>query len=137
MNHDVPFTQVRIARPTDRLEKIISFYTAGLGLAQIGRFHDHAGVSGVMLGMPDKTCHLEFTQHSEGSPCHPPTKDNLLVFYYRNAGLRNVVAERLRGMGYGEATPHNPYWVTHGITIEDPDGWRIVLMSVPGFEQAG
>ncbi|MEB2589993.1 VOC family protein, partial [Bacillus cereus] len=23
----------------------------------------------------------------------------------------------------------NPYWIEKGTTIEDPDGWRIVLMN--------
>lgn len=33
-------------------------------------------------------------------------------------------------MGYDEVEPENPYWKDKGITIEDPDGWRIVLMKI-------
>jgi hypothetical protein len=29
--------------------------------------------------------------------------------------------------------PENPYWEERGITIEDPDGWRVVLMNTPGL----
>lgn len=34
-----------------------------------------------MLGLPDKSVHLEFTQFVDGSPCPPPSLDNLLVLY--------------------------------------------------------
>jgi hypothetical protein len=40
------------------------------------------------------------------------------------------VSKRLHTMGYGEVEPENPYWKEKGITIEDPDGWRIVLMQI-------
>ncbi|SDY51109.1 recombinase [Thermoactinomyces sp. DSM 45892] len=43
---NVPFVQVRIARPTDQLEKVVSFYTEGLGLDKIGGFQDHDGYDG-------------------------------------------------------------------------------------------
>lgn len=33
-------------------------------------------------------------------------------------------------MGYDEVESENPYWKEKGITIEDPDGWRIVLMYI-------
>jgi hypothetical protein len=32
-------------------------------------------------------------------------------------------------MGYDEVEPENPYWKNAGVTIEDPDGWRIVLQN--------
>jgi hypothetical protein len=30
-------------------------------------------------------------------------------------------------MGFPEVEPENPYWKGRGITIADPDGWRVVL----------
>jgi hypothetical protein len=36
-------------------------------------------------------------------------------------------------MGYLEVKPRNPYWKKSGITIEDPDKWRIVLMKINSF----
>ncbi len=35
-------------------------------------------------------------------------------------------------MGYPEVEPENLYWKEKGVTIEDPDGWRIVLMNTEG-----
>lgn len=81
-----------------------------------------------MFGLPDTEYHLEFTRHHNGSPCPAPTKDNLLVFYFTNQSEIHKIAKRLHTLGYGEVEPENPYWKEKGITIEDPDGWRIVLM---------
>ena len=124
--------QVRVARPTDQLEKIVEFYRDGLGLSVIGSFEGHVGYSGVMLGLPGHDYHLEFTQHSEGSPCPAPTKDNLLVFYIPDQAAIEKLVKRLAGLGYDPVPPENPYWQAQGVTIEDPDGWRIVLMNTDG-----
>lgn len=131
---DFQVSQVRIARPTDRFDEVIRFYTEGLRLKEIGRFSGHDGYDGIMLGLPEAAFHLEFTSHAHGSPCPAPTKDNLLVFYIADKTQRNAMAERLTAMGYPIVEPDNSYWQTHGITIEDPDGWRIVLMNKAGFE---
>jgi catechol 2,3-dioxygenase-like lactoylglutathione lyase family enzyme len=131
-----PYTQIRIARPTASLQEVLAFYKEGMGLSEIGGFQDHAGYSGVMLGLPDAQYHLEFTQYADGLPCPPPGKDNLLVFYLPNAAARDEIVQRLAKMGYAAVPAENPYWNAHGITIEDPDGWRIVLMDVPGFKGA-
>jgi len=72
---------IRFARPTDQLERVTEFYREGLGLQVIGSFDHHAGYDGVMLGLPDASVQLEFTQHAHGSPCPAPTRDNLLVLY--------------------------------------------------------
>lgn len=127
-------SQIRVARPTDKFEEVIRFYKEGLGLKEIGRFSEHAGYDGIMLGMPGAAFHLEFTSHAHGSPCPAPTKDNLLVFYIADKTKRDAKAERLVGMGYPIVEPENDYWKTNGITIEDPDGWRIVLMNKAGFD---
>lgn len=126
-------SQVRVARPTAKMEETIRFYKEGLGLPGIGSFHDHEGYDGIMLGMPGEALHLEFTNHVHGSPCPAPTKDNLLVFYLADKQQRDAMAARLAAMGYPAVAPENPYWETDGITIEDPDGWRIVLMNKKGF----
>ncbi|KAG0740654.1 hypothetical protein G6F57_011377 [Rhizopus arrhizus] len=123
------FAQFRIARPTDKFEKIKEFYGEGLGLELIGSFEGHEGYDGVMYGLPDKKYHLEFTTHVDGSPCPAPTKDNLLVFYIPDQEKISVIMNRLNRLGYLETEPENPYWKAKGITIEDPDKWRIVLMN--------
>lgn len=125
---DFTAAQIRIARPTDKFEEVIDFYVNGLGLKQIEQFKGN-GYEGVTIGLPDVKSHLEFTRHIDGSPCPAPTKDNLLVFYITNKHEIDIVANRLKKMGYDEVEPENNYWKKQGITIEDPDGWRIVLMN--------
>jgi len=121
------FTQVRIARPTNQLQKVIQFYTEGLGLPQLNSFTNHAGYSGVMVGLPNREYHLEFTQHEAGSSCPSPTKDNLLVFYIPDSTEISNATERLQNLGYFPVLPENPYWQDKSLTFEDPDGWRVVL----------
>lgn len=125
--------QFRIARPTDQLEQIERFYCEGLGLKKLGGFKGHRGYTGIMIGLPDASYHLEFTEHVDGSPCPAPTEDNLLVFYMPNAKQIQAVHSRLASMGYPEVPPENPYWEEKGVTIADPDGWRIVLMNTEGI----
>ena len=60
----LPVVQVRIARPTDRLAEVVRFYRDALGLPQVGSFEGHAGYDGVMLGLPGRDYHLEFTSHA-------------------------------------------------------------------------
>ncbi|KEZ51560.1 VOC family protein [Metabacillus indicus] len=127
------YVQVRVARPTNKLQEIVRFYGEGLGFKQIGQFQNHEGYDGVMFGIPDASYHLEFTQHIDGSPCPAPTKDNLLVFYIPNKDEIQRLHSHLKTMGYKTVEPENPYWKESGVTIEDPDGWRIVLMCTKGI----
>ena len=129
----LPVTQFRIARPTHQLKQIIEFYTVGIGLAIVGSFTNHDGYDGVMLGLPDANYHLEFTQHSNATPIYPPSDDNLLVFYIPQLEKRDAIVSRLNAMGYNEVEPENPYWKHKGVTICDPDGWRIVLHNTKGI----
>ena len=131
--NELPAVQVRVARPTDRLAEVVRFYRDGLGLREIGSFSRHAGYSGVMLGLPGRDYHLEFTEHEHGSPCPAPTKDNLLVFYIPDAAAIERLVARLGAMGYLPVPPENPYWQAQGVTVEDPDGWRVVLMNTGGI----
>ncbi|MGO4445326.1 VOC family protein [Mycobacterium sp. 2YAF39] len=124
-------TQVRIARPTDRLADVEQFYTQALGLPVIYRFEDHTGYNGVMIGLPDTDCHLEFTSHVDGSPGPAPSRENLLVLYFHSGAQMSVVVDRLAKTGHAPVAAENPYWAEVGaLTFEDPDGWRVVL--VPG-----
>ena len=126
--------QVRFARPTDRLAEVVRFYREGLGLSQLDSFAGHAGYDGVMLGLPGRSCHLEFTQHVDGSPGPAPTRDNLLVFYIPHMSSIEAITERLRAMGYPPVPAENPYWnEARAVPIEDPDGWRIVLVPSNGI----
>jgi catechol 2,3-dioxygenase-like lactoylglutathione lyase family enzyme len=129
----LPIAQVRIARPTDRLDEVVRFYRDVLGFAELISFHGHRGYDGVMLGLPGHEYHLEFTSHDEGSPCPAPTKDNLLVLYVPDRAAVTRIVERLHVAGHGPVEPENPYWKERGHTFEDPDGWRVVIMNTSGI----
>ncbi|CAG9621040.1 putative protein YycE [Sutcliffiella rhizosphaerae] len=88
---------------------------------------------GIIIGLLDCNYHLEFTQYKEGSPCPAPTKDYLLVFYIPNSKTIQEITNRLKAMGYDSVPPENPYWEKAGVTVEDSDGWRIVLMNSSGI----
>ncbi|WP_253701371.1 VOC family protein [Bacillus sp. FJAT-29814] len=122
-----------MARPTNQIEKIIDFYENGLGLEKIGEFHGHEGYDGVLFGTPGHSYHLEFTQCEEPMELPRPTKEHLLVFYIPNLFELQKMVHKLAVMGYREVEPENPYWGRGGVTIEDPDGWRIVLMNTAGI----
>lgn len=130
---DFAVVQVRLARPTDKLEEVVGFYRDGLGLRVLGSFEGHAGYDGVMLGLPGARHHLEFTRRTGGSPCPAPTRDNLLVFYVDDAAGFARAVERLRSRGHEPVEPENPYWAARGVTFADPDGWRVVLMNTAGI----
>jgi hypothetical protein len=120
---------VRFARPTDKLADVLRFYEDGVGLERIDSFEDHAGYSGVMLGLPGEEVHLELTTHAEGSPGPAPTRDNLLVLYLTDRDAIAAIDARMRALGHAPVEPENPYW-RDDLTFEDPDGWRVVLRYV-------
>jgi hypothetical protein len=39
----------------------------------------------------------------------------------------------LAELGHGPEPPESPYRATKGVTIDDPEGWRIVLMNTAGI----
>ncbi|NGN44538.1 VOC family protein [Mesorhizobium sp. CGMCC 1.15528] len=120
-------TQVRIARPTDKLKDVITFYRDGLGLPELARFEGHAGYDGIMLGLPGKAVHLEFTNHADGCPCPAPGLDNLLVLYITETDAYDSLNRRMQQMGHAPVEPENPYWLERSFTYQDPDGWRVVI----------
>lgn len=117
--------QVRVARHTERLEEAVAFYRDGLGLPEIGRFREHDGYDGVFLAIPGTGAHLELTaggRHGAPTP-HP---ESLLVLYVGDDAGVQAIAGRI---GTQPVTPANPYWAAHGLTFEDPDGFRVMLVS--------
>jgi len=125
--------QVRIARHTSRLDAVVAFYRDGLGLPELYRFEEHEGYEGVMLGLPGKAYHLEFTQHVGDPPPPAPSGDDLLVLYIPDPAQRASLRERLEGLGYRTVVPKNPWWLRDAVTFEDPDGWRVVLCGTVGI----
>jgi catechol 2,3-dioxygenase-like lactoylglutathione lyase family enzyme len=131
---DLLVQQVRLARPTDRLDEVVAFYVDGLGLSHLGGFEGHAGYDGAFVGLPGAPYHLEFTQHVDGSPGEAPSAEHLLVLYLGSAEAVALAVERLRGLGLAPVDAENPYWEGIGaVTFPDPDGWRVVLVPAPGI----
>lgn len=130
----LPARQVRIARPTDRLDEVVAFCESGLGLPRIGEFHDHDGYSGVMIGFPDAAVHLEFTRHDAGSPGDARSEDDLLVLYVPDRASIDRCVDRLAALGHHPVPPANPYWEGRSVTVPDPDGWGLVLVHATGFD---
>jgi catechol 2,3-dioxygenase-like lactoylglutathione lyase family enzyme len=118
---------LRIARPTDRLNEVVRFYTEGLGLQAVYRFENHEGFDGVMVGIPGEPYHLEFIHQRGHVVGRAPTQDHLIVFYLpdREEWQRAVV--QMKEAGYEAVPSYNPYWDRNGATFEDPDGYRVVL----------
>ena len=116
--------QVRFARHTDRLDEVVRFYRDGLGLAEIGRFEDHARYNGVFLELPGTGAHLEFTSGGGHAPPEPHP-ETLVVLYL---GSQEAVDEACERVGGQPVEAANPYWNDHGVTLVDPDGFRVVLV---------
>ena len=116
--------QLRVARHTERLDAVVGFYRDGLGLTEIGGFRDHDGYDGVFLEVPGTGAHLELTAGGgHGAPA--PHPESALVLYLGDEEAVRAVVARL---GVDPVAPANRYWADHGLTFEDPDGFRVVLV---------
>jgi GNAT superfamily N-acetyltransferase/catechol 2,3-dioxygenase-like lactoylglutathione lyase family enzyme len=123
--------QLRIARHTERLDEVVRFYRDGVGLNEIGGFRGHDGYDGVFLAVPGTGTHLELTSGGDrGTPA--PHPESLLVLYVGDDDTVRKIAARL---AVDPVQPANPYWADHGVTFEDPDGFRVVL--VPEYWDGG
>ena len=116
--------QLRVARHTQRLDEVVAFYRDGIGFTEIGRFRAHDGYDGVFLAIPGADAHLELTSGGAHGP-PAPHPESLLVLYVGDASAVREIEGRLR---IRPVAPANPYWATHGLTFEDPDGFRVVLV---------
>jgi hypothetical protein len=121
------YATVRIARPTDDIAALLPFYVDGLGFDVLGRFDDHEGFDGVMLGLAGAPYHIEFTHHRGHAVGRAPTRDHLLVLYLPDADAWTRAVARMQRAGFDPVASYNPYWDRLGKTFEDPDGYRVVL----------
>jgi len=80
----------------------------------------------LMLGLPGVGCHLELTRDPVHQ-IHPvPIPEDLLVLYLGKEVPEEAVA-RLVASGGRQVEALNPYWIEWGVTVQDPDGYRLVL----------
>ena len=118
---------LRIARPVGDLERSVALYRKGLGLIEIGRFRNHAGFDGVMLGKPGLGYHFEFT-YCVTHPVSPaPTPEDLVILYLPDPEVWRKQCALMLEAGFLPVTAFNPYWQQRGRTFEDHDGYRVVL----------
>ena len=116
--------ELRVARHTERLDEVAGFYRDGIGLTEIDGFHDHDGYDGVLLAVPGTGAHLELTAGGgHGAPA--PHPESLLVLYLGDDEAVRAVVARLDA---DPVAPANPYWADHGVSFEDADGFRVVLV---------
>ncbi len=118
---------LRIARPTDQLDPVIQFYVESLGFDEIGRFQDHEGFDGVMLGHKETGYHLEFTHCRGCNVGRSPNQEHLLVFYVPDPDQWQRVIDHIERCGNPPVALFNPYWDRMGRSYEDPDGYRVVI----------
>ncbi|MGF6779866.1 VOC family protein [Paraburkholderia sp. GAS334] len=120
---------LRVARPTNDIERVADFYTAGLGFDVLAHFEDHDGFDGVIVGRTGCQWHIEFTHQHDVTVDDAPTKEHLLVLYLPDRDEWNAAVAGLHALGVTPVRSENPYWDHHGMTFEDPDGYRIVLQN--------
>lgn len=115
-------TTLRVARPTDRLDAVVRFYTTGLGFQIIGHFEGHGGYDGVMLGIVGAPYHLEFTRISGDDVRRAPTEDNLLDFYLSERAEWQRVVDWMWVAAHSPLASFNPQCDRLGVAFEDRDG---------------
>jgi catechol 2,3-dioxygenase-like lactoylglutathione lyase family enzyme len=122
-----PGSQLRVARPSRDLEAAERFWVEGLGLQVLFRAAED-GAALLMVGWPGAAWHLELVGDPHGDTPPAPTEEDLLVLYLDEPAGDEIVA-RLVASGGRRVTARNPYWEEWGVTIADPDGYRLVLSS--------
>ncbi|MBO1332530.1 VOC family protein [Streptomyces sp. VRA16 Mangrove soil] len=124
-----PTAHLRIARPSRDLAAAEEFWARGLGLSVVYRAeggHAPGEHDLLMLGWPEASWHLELV-HEQAAPVTPrPTEEDLLVVYL-DGPVPDELLARLEAHGGKRVTSPNPYWNEWGATVEDPDGYRLVL----------
>jgi catechol 2,3-dioxygenase-like lactoylglutathione lyase family enzyme len=118
---------IRIARPSRDLASAERFWAGGLGLGVLYRSSAAAdgGHALIMLGWPDAAWHLELVADPLGETPASPTEEDLLVLYL-DGQIDDGVVGRLVDHGGVLVAARNPYWDRWGVTIEDPDGYRLL-----------
>ena len=121
--------KLRVARHTNDLEKIKSFYTKILGFEVLGSFENHNSYDGLFIGKPNLNWHLEFTKSDEIVDFNY-NEDDILVFYPNTIIEYNQLIENALNNSIEIITSKNSYWNLNGKMFLDPDGYRIVISNL-------
>ena len=123
-----PTNHLRIARPSHDLRASERFWVDGLGLDVLFRADDTAegGHALLMVGWPGAAWHLELVGDPDDTTPARPTEEDLLVLYV-DGQVDDDAVRRLVEAGGTRVAARNPYWDQRGVTIVDPDGYRLVL----------
>jgi catechol 2,3-dioxygenase-like lactoylglutathione lyase family enzyme len=124
-----PEHAIRIARPSRDLAAAERFYVGGLGLTVLFRSTGDTARGTfdlLMVGPAGAPWHLELTRGSVDPVDPSPTPEDLLVIYFAGPVDQDLV-QRAVAHGGTIVPSHNPYWDEGGVSLADPDGYRLVL----------
>jgi len=126
----LPTSHLRIARPSRDLRASERFWVDGLGLEVLSRVGASAegGHALLMVGWPAAGWHLELVADPDGATPAAPTEEDLLVLYLDGEVEASIVS-RLVKAGGTRVGSRSPWWDDGGVTVMDPDGYRLVLTS--------
>jgi hypothetical protein len=122
---------IRIARPSLDLGAAERFYVDGLGLSVLYKKDGNAAGEPhdlLMVGPDGGQWHLELTVAVTAADAvtPTPTPEDLLVIYLAEP-VSDEAIKRAVTYGGTVVVSNNPYWDIGGVTIADPDGYRVVL----------
>lgn len=123
-----PAAHLRIARPSRDLAAAECFYVNGLGFAvlQRGRGTSTGERNLLMVGLPGAAWHFELIHDTATTVAPVLTPDDLWVLYL-DAPVDAALVERIEYAGGRRVPAHNAWWDQIGVTMEDSDGYRLVL----------
>lgn len=121
--------QFRVARHTNLIKEIETFYTKILNLEILGEFKNHNGYDGIFIGKPHYNWHLEFTTTHEDVN-HQFDEDDCLVFYPETQQEYDEIIGGLEIYHIRPIESKNPYWNENGISFIDPDGYVVVVSPI-------
>jgi catechol 2,3-dioxygenase-like lactoylglutathione lyase family enzyme len=124
----LPASHLRIARPSHDLQASERFWVDGLGLDVLFRAGSSAegGHALLMVGWPDAAWHLELV--SDRAVKRQPRRPRKICWCFISMArsMRALSADWSMPAAHGSPA-RNPYWDHGGVTIADPDGYRLVL----------
>jgi len=118
--------EFRVARHTNNLNLLITFYCDILNFEILGRFENHDNYDGVFLGRKELNWHLEFTT-STSIAQHQFDEDDILVFYPKTENDYNKILRNIEQGQIKIIESKNPYWHKNGLMIQDPDGFNVII----------